>query len=71
MKKLRKYIETWIDGGKVKGITVSLYDINECIDIYNAIVRKEKPSFINGNVKKILDNCNIKTIVEGIGWRIA
>ena len=71
MKKLREYIIKWTDGQRVKGINVSLYDVEECIRIYNAIVRKEKPGFINGKVKEILDKCNIKTVTEGIGWRIA
>ena len=70
MKKFRTYIEKWIAGEKVKGVNVSLYDIQECIRVYNAIVCGEKPSFINGNVKNILDKCNIKTIVNGIGWII-
>jgi hypothetical protein len=38
---------------------------------YNAMVRNEKPEFINGKVKEILDKCKIETVVEGIGWRIA
>ena len=71
MKKLREYIIKWIDGQRVKGINVSLYDVEECIRIYNAIVRKEKPEFINGKVKEILDRCKIKTVEEGIGWRVA
>ena len=71
MKKLRIYLTKWIDGQKVRGINVSLYDIQECVRIYNAMVRKEKPEFINGKVKEILDKCGIKTVVEGIGWRIA
>ena len=71
MKKLRTYLTKWIDGQKVRGINVSLYDVQECVRIYNAMVRKEKPEFINGKVKEILDKCGIKTVVEGIGWRIA
>ena len=71
MKKLKSYLMKWIDGQKVRGINVSLYDIQECVRIYNAMVRKEKPEFINGKVKEILDKCGIKTVVEGIGWRIA
>ena len=71
MKKLKSYLMKWMDGQKVRGINVSLYDIQECIRIYNAMVRKEKPEFINGKVKEILDKCGIKTVVEGIGWRIA
>ena len=71
MKKLRSYLEKWIEGQKVRGINVSLYDIQECVRIYNAMVRKEKPEFINGKVKEILDKCGIKTITDGIGWRVA
>ena len=71
MKKLKSYLMKWMDGQKVRGINVSLYDIKECVRIYNAMVRKEKPEFINGKVKEILDKCGIKTVVEGIGWRIA
>ena len=71
MKKFRTYLEKWTNGEKVRGINVSLYDIQECIEIYNAMTRKEKPSFINGKVNEILDKCNIKTVTEGIGWRVA
>ena len=71
MKKLKSYLMKWMDGQKVRGINVSLYDIQECVRIYNAMVMKEKPEFINGKVKEILDKCGIKTVVEGIGWRIA
>lgn len=70
MKRLKEYIEKWLDGQKVRGIQVSLLDIRECVSIYNALVRNEKPEFINGKVKEILDKCKIETVVEGIGWRI-
>ena len=71
MKKFRTYLEKWIAGENVRGINISLYDIQECIEVYNAMIRKEKPSFINGRVKEVLDRCNIKTVTEGIGWRVA
>lgn len=71
MEKLRLYIEKWIDGKKVKNINVTLYDINECIYIYNSILEnRNNIEFINGKVKEILDKCNIKTIEYGIGWKI-
>ena len=70
MKKLRTYLEKWTQGQKVRGINLSLYDIQECVRIYNAMVRKENPEFINGKVKEILDKCGIKTVTEGIGWRV-
>ena len=71
MKKLREYLIKWTDGQKVRGITVTPYDVEECIRVYNAIVRKEKPEFINGKVKEILDKCKIETVEKGIGWRVA
>lgn len=72
MKKFRQYIEMWLDGKQVRGIkNVPPSTIWECVDIYNAIAQKEKPSFINRTVKEILDKCGIKTVVEGIGWRLA
>lgn len=71
MEKFREYLEKWTNGEKVRGINVTLYDIQECVDIYNAIKRKENPSFINGKVKEILDKCKIETIEDGIGWRVA
>ena len=72
MKKLRSWIEIWMDGREVREIkNVPLETRYELIDVYNAMVRKEKPEFINGKVKEILDKCGIKTVVEGIGWRIA
>ena len=71
MKKLREYLIKWTDGQKVRGISVTPYDVEECIRVYDAIVRKEKPEFINGKVKEILDKCKIKTVTEGIGWRVA
>ena len=70
MKKLRSYLERWIEGQKVKNINASLIDMQECLRIYNAISNNEKPSFINGRVKEILDSCSIRSVKEGIGWRI-
>lgn len=70
MKKLRSYIEKWLAGEKVSGINVSLYDIDCCIRVYNGIARKEKPEFINGKVKEVLDRCKIKTVAHGIGWKV-
>ena len=40
MKKLREYIIKWTDGQKVRGINVSLYDIQECIRIYKRMENK-------------------------------
>lgn len=72
MKKLRKWLEIWFSGGEVREIkNVPLYIRHEILDIYNAIIRKEKPSFISLKTKEILDKCEISTISEGIGWKIA
>lgn len=70
MKKFKGYIEKWLKGETVRGIDVTLYDIQCCIDVYNDIARKNKPEFINEKVKEILDKCKIKTAKCGIGWKI-
>ena len=70
MKKFRTYIEKWLNGEKDRGVDVSLYDIQECIRVYNAILTKGDTKFINGKVKEILDKCNIQTVKCGIGWKV-
>lgn len=70
MEKLRGYLEKWFNGQKVKGLYVTPEDIYECARIYNAIASREKPEFINGKVKEILDKCNIETKIKGIGWKV-
>jgi hypothetical protein len=70
MKKLREYLKKWMDGQKVKGLYVTPTDIYILIDIYNAMANKEKPEFIQENVKKVLDKCGIKTKEKGIGWQV-
>lgn len=69
MKKLRKYLETWLNGGKVRGLNVSLLDITELYDIYYHLTTGEKPTTIIQNVNNILNDCGIKTKSNGIGWK--
>lgn len=71
MKKLREYIERWVNGGHVRGITITSTVFYELVRIYNAIYNDEKPEFVMQDVKNILDKCNIKTIERGIGWKVA
>ena len=69
MKKLRRWIEIWMDGREVKGIqNVPPATRYELVDVYNAMVRKEHPAFINSKVKEIIDKCGIETKEKGIGW---
>lgn len=69
MKKLRKYLEIWLKGGKVRGLNVSLLDITELYDIYYCLTTGEKPTTIIQNVNNILNKCGIKTKSDGIGWK--
>ena len=70
MKKLKSYIETWLNGGHVRNITITSTVFWQLVDIYNAICRGEKPEFIMQDVKDILDRCQIETVSHGIGWRV-
>ena len=71
VKRFRTYIETWLAGKTVRGIAVTLYDIDCCISVYNDIATGKKPEFLNEKVKRILDKCNITTIKCGVGWKVA
>ena len=56
-------------GEKVKGYKfLSVYDIRILFDVYTKI--NEEPTFINGNVKKVLDKFGVKTVTHGIGWKV-
>ena len=71
MKKLRQWIELWLEGKEVHGIkNVTLVTRREIAEIYNAMIRKQKPEFINGKCKEILDKAGIETIECGIGYRV-
>ena len=70
MKKLKKYLDKWLNGQKTNGIYVTPEDIFECLWVYNTIASGEKPKFINSKVKEVLDKCNIKTVIDGIGWKV-
>ena len=70
MKKLKEMLLKLLEGKKARGFDLSPYDIQELVRVYNAKVRKEKVEFINGNCKEVLDCCNIKTKVKGIGWEV-
>lgn len=70
MKKFRELLQKLLNGEKVRGLDLSLYDIDVCVRIYNEMIDNKKPSFINGKVKEVLDKCGIETTTEGIGWRV-
>lgn len=70
MKKLKNMLIKLTEGQKVRGFNLSLSDIQELIRIYNTKARKERTTFINGNCKAVLDQCSIKTKVNGIGWEV-
>lgn len=66
MKKLNEWINIWMDGGKVKGVKLTLSMFNELHDI----ARGYAFTTISSDVKAVLDKCGIDTKAEGIGWRI-
>lgn len=67
MRNLKKLLDSWEDGKKVRGIkTPPLETIRELINIYNGV----QTETINGTVIQILEKCGISTYQHGIGWRI-
>lgn len=70
MKKLRKYLDAWEDGKSVRGLSVTLEDIRDLQDAYDAIRENKVFTFLSGNVKKVLDKCGIATVEHDVGWMI-
>lgn len=71
MAKLRKYIELWMSGKEVRGISnVSPQTRHELVSVYNSLVRREKIEFIDGKIKEILEKCGIECKQKGIGWEV-
>lgn len=67
MRELKRRIDNFISGRCGK---YPLATMQECIYIYEAMRRREKPAFINGDVNEILVSCGIATIPYGIGWKV-
>lgn len=67
MNELKRRIDNFIAhmGGSEDFTTMQ-----ECIYIYNAIKRREKPAFIQKEIYNILTSCGIPTIQYGIGWKV-
>ena len=68
MEKLRKYIETWLEGKTVRGVHITPIGIYDCVDAYNAMVNGRKFEFINSDVKNALEKCGIEVRIRGVGW---
>lgn len=67
MKKLRQILDNIQDTGKLpRGIT--LCDCYILADIYNALVRREKPEFIQQSIHDLLVKCGLNVEQRGIGW---
>lgn len=67
MRELKRRIDSFIAG---RGGKYSLTTMQECIYIYEAMKRREKPAFVQGDINEILVSCGIATIPYGIGWKV-
>lgn len=67
--KMTDVVGALMYGKKVRGYSfLTVVDIRILYDIYLRI--NERPTFINGNVKKALDKMGIKTTPCGNGWQV-
>lgn len=66
--KINNDVNKLLNGGKIKGIDLSVYDIRELVNVLENL--KKKPEFINSNVKKFCDKYGIKVCEYGIGWKV-
>ena len=66
--KINNDVNKLLNGGQIKGIDLSVYDIRELVNVLENL--KNKPEFINSNVKKFCDKYDIKVCKCGIGWKV-
>ena len=66
--KINNDVNKLLNGKKIKGIDLSVYDIRELVNVLENL--KKKPEFINGNVKKFCDKYGIKVCEYGVGWKV-
>lgn len=66
--KINNDVNKLLNGEKIKGFNLSIYDIRTLVDVLENL--KNKPEFINGNVKKFCDKYDIKICECGIGWKV-
>jgi hypothetical protein len=68
MDKLKKIVEKFENGEKVRGLNVPLYVMQETIRGYELLSHGHSYEFITKDVKDIFDRCGIPTKRKGIGW---
>lgn len=66
--KINNDVNKLLNGEKIKGFNLSVYDIRELVNVLENL--KNKPAFINSNVKKFCDKYSIKVCKCGIGWKV-
>ena len=66
--KLKKIVEKFENGEKVRGLHVPLYIMQETIRAYYILSSGRPYEFIAQDIKYIFDKCEIKTKPKGIGW---
>lgn len=70
IEKLEKYLERLFNGEKIKGFNLSPMEIYLLRDIYNEIVESRMSTFINENIKDVLQTCGFHISYCGIGWKV-
>jgi hypothetical protein len=68
MDKLKKIVDKFENGEKVRGIKVSPYIMQETIRAYYTIKNGLPYEFIAHDIKDIFDKCEIAAEEKGIGW---
>ena len=70
MKKLRQILDNIQDTGKLPR-EITLCDCYILADIYNALVRRDKPEFIQQSIHDLLVKCGLNVQPRGIGWVVS
>ena len=69
LKKFKERIERWAEGTQplVRNLPPVMFHV--CIELYNALLEGRKPTFLQDEVRLVLDKCHIHSREHGIGFQ--
>lgn len=69
LKKFKALIENWAEGTQPLSRNLPPVMFYVCIELYNALLGGESPTFIQADVRLVLDKCHIQSREHGIGFQ--
>ena len=69
LKMFKTLIERWAEGTQPLAQDLPPVMFHVCIELYNALLEGRKPTFLQDEVRLVLDKCHIRSREHGIGFQ--